>query len=590
VKYSDIIKEIEKAISRFNDKIPEAQKAMFDAVVQEVAKLDTSGDTIKPSVKNLQIIARIKNKLTRLILSPQYNEQVREFAKSFNVISNMQNEYWKQAEASFRPTPLLNEIKKQSIQNTIDALGEQGIGVNIANQITNVLKRNITTGGSMGQLTQQLRENLLKTKTDGALLKYTRQITTDAINQYSAQYNLATTSDIGFTWYAWQNTEVETSRPFCQAMVENHKYFHISSIPNLLQGRDEAGALLEYTDNITGNVEVVTLNPRTNLPYGFIEGTNEANFLINRGGYQCGHQPLAIPERNVSMREPGLHGFITSSEPYKRWVKLNTKADTKFATEEDIDRNLPTIKANGEGTFGHYREVTKTGLKFTREREALHNEIIKDYTKAPIINNGEIFMTGGAPANGKSTVIDKGLLPYDAEKIMVVDSDRIKGYLPEYQKMVRVNDTAAAAVAHEESSYLSKKIINKAIQDDTDFVLDGVGDGEYSSLTDKIKVFKSTGKRVRADYVTLDTDLSVKLATARAQKTGREVPLKYILDMNREISKLVPKLIEDKILDQLNLWDTNINGNPRLILTQKDGKLTIYDQKLYDDFLKKALR
>jgi hypothetical protein len=65
------------------------------------------------------------------------------------------------------------------------------------------------------------------------------------------------------------------------------------------------------------------------------------------------------------------------------------------------------------------------------------------------------------------------------------------------------------------------------------------------------------------------------------------VPAWIVLDFNRKIANLIPHLLEDNVYDELNLWDTNINGQPRLILTQKDGKLTILDQELYDRFLKK---
>ena len=63
---------------------------------------------------------------------------------------------------------------------------------------------------------------------------------------------------------------------------------------------------------------------------------------------------------------------------------------------------------------------------------------------------------------------------------------------------------------------------------------------------------------------------------------------KLLRDTNAEISNLIPKLIEDKTFDELYLWDTNINGTPRLILKQIDGVLTIENKELYERFLRKA--
>ena len=51
---------------------------------------------------------------------------------------------------------------------------------------------------------------------------------------------------------------------------------------------------------------------------------------------------------------------------------------------------------------------------------------------------------------------------------------------------------------------------------------------------------------------------------------------------------MMPEVIERKLFDELYLWDTNVNGTPRLILKQIDGVLTIENRELYNRFLKKA--
>ena len=58
-------------------------------------------------------------------------------------------------------------------------------------------------------------------------------------------------------------------------------------------------------------------------------------------------------------------------------------------------------------------------------------------------------MSGGAPANGKSTVIDSGAISYP-KNMAIIDSDKIKGKLPEYNSMVRSKNFNAAAYSHEE--------------------------------------------------------------------------------------------------------------------------------------------
>ena len=147
----------------------------------------------------------------------------------------------------------------------------------------------------------------------------------------------------------------------------------------------------------------------------------------------------------------------------------------------------------------------------------------------------------------------------------------------------------AANFVHIESSDISKKIRDIAFEKDLSVVIDGVNDGSFDEVADKVASMKAkTGKRVRIDYVTLDTDLSLKLARMRAEKTGRYVPEDYIISCNQEIPRIVPKLIENSTFDELYLWDTNENGVARLILKFVDGKLDIEDDVLYKRFLDKG--
>lgn len=314
--FSDIIKTIDRAVEKFNSKIPAAQKRAFEGIAEELKRLDTSNGRIKTTVENLRIIQSIKNKLVRLIVTPEYLKDVKEFVTQFNEITKLQNQYWQSVEEKFSPRPLLREIRKQAIADTIKNLGSSGIGVGVADQVATILRTNITTGGSYAQLTEQLRDKMLNTSTEGILQKYAKQISTDSINQYNAQYTQTVSSDLSFEWYAWQGSEIVTSRPFCQAMVENNRYFHISQVPNLLKGLDADGNKLTYKDNKTDEIKTVEIYNKTDLPHGFIPGTNASNFLINRGGFFCGHQARPTSERIVPLE---VREKVYNSAAYKIW-------------------------------------------------------------------------------------------------------------------------------------------------------------------------------------------------------------------------------------------------------------------------------
>ncbi len=144
-------------------------------------------------------------------------------------------------------------------------------------------------------------------------------------------------------------------------------------------------------------------------------------------------------------------------------------------------------------------------------------------------------------------------------------------------------------ILNNESSYIGKVIQKKAFEGKYGSVIDGINDGAFEKVAKRADdIRKATGKPIRADYVSLDTNLSLKLAQARYEKTGRYVPLEYVAKVNREVSVLIPKVIKNKTFDELYLWDTNINGKPRLILTQINGVLKVYDKDLYNRFINKA--
>lgn len=308
MEFSDIIKKIEKSIEKFNRKIPALQRDMFDEIQNELKRLDTQSGKIKPTVANMRIITSIKNKLLKLILTEDYIKEVKDFAKSFNEVTKMQNQYWRGIESTFKPRPLLKEIRTQAISDTIKNLTESGIGATIQEQVGNILRTNITTGGSYAALTDQLRESLLNTETDGALAKYAKQITTDSLNQYSAQYTQAVSNDLGLEWFAYQGSDITTTRPFCDAMTD-FRYFHITEIPRLLK----AEGLYYMKDGVKTKVPIYD---KTKLPHGMIPGTNAANFQINRGGYNCGHQIRPVSERLVP---DDIKQKVFATPEYKRW-------------------------------------------------------------------------------------------------------------------------------------------------------------------------------------------------------------------------------------------------------------------------------
>lgn len=307
--FKDIIKEIEAAVEKFNKGIPAAQRSMYDEIELQLRDLELNKGNIKATVSNLRIINKIKSKISSLILTDDYLDEVKKFIKTFDKITDLQNEYWKSIESTFKPSKLLGEIKTQAITDTVNSLTEQGIGSIIAESVTQLLRTNITSGGSIKDLQNQLKTSVVGNKEGAGLVeRYAKQITTDSVNQYSAQYTQAVSNDLGYEWFAYQGSDIVTTRPFCDAMTDR-RYFHVTEIPALLQ----AEGLFYIKD---GKETKVPIYEKTGLPNGMIEGTNPQNFFINRGGYNCGHQIRPVGEGIVPQ---DIKNRVFATPQYRAW-------------------------------------------------------------------------------------------------------------------------------------------------------------------------------------------------------------------------------------------------------------------------------
>lgn len=304
----------------------------------------------------------------------------------------------------------------------------------------------------------------------------------------------------------------------------------------------------------------------------------------------------------------GEHEFFAEAFSFymgKNRNKLDNRIQDFFANTFkkkgiDILGDLPEVldmsqirEALEQGLTTENHSLLFTNGAFTAKRKALQKRIVDDYIKGYSTSSDTVYMLGGATANGKSTLVASGQLPHP-KGALVIDSDKVKGMIPEYKAMLDSRDKGlikgAANFVHEESSMISKEIQERALSNSIASVFDGINNDSADKIAKKVAALRkqSGGKRIRADYVSLDTEMSLKLAEARAQKTGREVPKDVILKSNRGVSAMMPEVLEQKIFDELYLWDTNINGTPRLILKQIDGVLTIENKELYERFLAKA--
>lgn len=280
-----ILSTIDEAISSFQNAIPNIQKLVYDELQPLVKQLQIKNGKLLNNLDNLKLIGTLQNKLEKIIISAEYKSYVQKFVDSFSAVSSLNNDYFAQFNKKYKPKNTLPIIKQLAIESTINDLVGQGLNSNVIAPIQKILQQNITTGGSYADFQNVLQNHILSNKNgEGNLQRYTKQITTDAINQYNAQYGETIAQDLQFNWGRYVGSELTTSREFCIFLREK-KYFHKSELPEILKG------------NIDGHS--CKLSKTTGLPLGMIPDTNPDNFKIRRGGYTCGDQVFWVPDSAV---------------------------------------------------------------------------------------------------------------------------------------------------------------------------------------------------------------------------------------------------------------------------------------------------
>lgn len=284
-----VLNAVDEGLIDFNEAIPAIQEQIYRRLLRFQKELIVQGDTITNSVKNIKLLASLKSDLESIILDDtDYLESVSKLGKLYEKVDTLNYKYFKALEKKFKPPKVMEAIRKQSVTAVVESLTESGLNEQLINPIRDMIATYTNTGGSYAQMTKELNNYITGTpEIDGALVKYTKQVATDSLNQYTATVNSVLASDLGWEWFRYVGSNIKTTRTFCKALTKK-QYYHISELPQIIKGNFEEFKAMKGK-----------IYDRTGLPDGMIEDTNVSNFQVYRGGYNCGHQAYPIPKALV---------------------------------------------------------------------------------------------------------------------------------------------------------------------------------------------------------------------------------------------------------------------------------------------------
>ena len=209
-------------------------------------------------------------------------------------------------------------------------------------------------------------------------------------------------------------------------------------------------------------------------------------------------------------------------------------------------------------------------------------------------------MLGGGPASGKSSVMsaDTSGDPHS----VTVDPDHFKEGLPGFDKLA-TETTQAADFYHEESSSLSKRFAETALNENLNVLYDGTGDGKNpNSVMKKINQAKEKGYRVEGKYVSVDTEEGVKRNKIRyehalekynkglSSRPPRKVPDDYVRKIHSKATDV--SVATAPHFDHVEVWDNNgAKGVNKKIAEGGNGKYlrpVKGQEKAFENYLKKS--
>lgn len=364
ISKADMLNKVDNASDQFAGVITKTEKAIFDSAVALIKKLDIdSQGHIRITTANLKLLSDIKSRLGKLTKSKEYLKGVKELVKAFDDIYHAQVSYYS---TQFAKKTLSDNAKKKfaamqriAVTNTIEGLTGSGVNANVTEELSKILLRAVTTGAKYSDLVDEFRSKLISSGDNiSALAKYANTYATTALTQYAGQNNKLFTDDLGTEWFEYVGSQIETTRELCNTLLEHHPYIHQSEIKDILAGR--------ITDQKTGEIIEIGMNPKTGLPKGMIEGTTPDNFQVNVGGWNCRHQlvPIAkeaVPkeireryeEKPKKEEENAYEGYNTFVKEYH--VRLATLRNA--ARIAGMESEVENIISNKERTYIEYVDM-----------------------------------------------------------------------------------------------------------------------------------------------------------------------------------------------------------------------------------------
>jgi 3-methyladenine DNA glycosylase Tag len=261
---TELEKLIEKALKAFEKALQTGQTRLAEIIEKWITKLDTKAGIIQNTSGNRAAVLSAQAQLERAMEQAGFGEFVKAFMTNFDDVNQYAVGVQKERGVKVKASDF-SEVQKLAVQITTENLVGQGMAAQIAGDVRTALFNAVAGGGELSGLLSEVRS----TVTGTAFEKRATQISRDALGQYHGLIQNQVQKKFNLNALEYVGSLVEKSRPQCIRWVEMETIL-LKDLKQEIKWAEENGS-------------------------GLIEGTNEKNFIIHRGGHNCRHE--AIPVR-----------------------------------------------------------------------------------------------------------------------------------------------------------------------------------------------------------------------------------------------------------------------------------------------------
>ncbi len=259
-------------------------------------------------------------------------------------------------------------------------------------------------------------------------------------------------------------------------------------------------------------------------------------------------------------------------------------AEHRREVASGLERAYTETKAMREAWF-----VSPDRDIWSDERIALQDGILEEiYSSANDVPcEWKAIIAGGLGGSGKTTVLEQhpGITP---SEFLTINPDSIKEKMA-LRKMVPeipgLSPMEATSLSHEESSYIARRLANRAYAEGKNVIWD-ITMSKPGSATGRVSELRTAGyQHVDGVFVDIPIEMSVTRAEARHRRGhdkylvdeglgGRYVPPEIILSQSdnqfssanrREFEKAKP------LLDSWVVYDNSVDGTPAVIVERSQA-------------------